>query len=72
MLTRLQAEVRVLAVYLRQNVQTGCGAHLVFCLMASGFLSRSGKRPKSEFDHPSLLSAEVKNAWSYTSTPKLT
>jgi hypothetical protein len=32
-------------------------------------LSLGVKRPGSEADHSPLSSAEVKNAWSYTSTP---
>jgi hypothetical protein len=33
-----------------------------------GALSLEIKRPENETDHPPLYPAEVKNAWSYTST----
>jgi hypothetical protein len=36
-----------------------------------GVLCREVKRPGSEADHSSPSSAEVKNAWSYTSTPSI-
>jgi hypothetical protein len=36
----------------------------------SGTLSLGIKRPGREADHSPLSSAEVKNAWSYTSTPQ--
>jgi hypothetical protein len=35
----------------------------------AGVLSLGVKRPKCEADHSPSSSAEVKNAWSYTSTP---
>jgi hypothetical protein len=35
-----------------------------------GTLSLGVKRPECEADHSPATSAEVKNAWSYTSTPK--
>jgi hypothetical protein len=35
-----------------------------------GTFSPDVKRPKREADHSSPFSAEVKNAWRYTSTPK--
>jgi hypothetical protein len=35
-----------------------------------GFLSLGVKRPVREADHSSPSSTEVKNAWSYTSTPQ--
>jgi hypothetical protein len=34
-------------------------------------ISAGVKRPEHEADHSSQLSAEVKNAWSFTSTPPL-
>jgi hypothetical protein len=36
-----------------------------------GALSRGVKRPGREADHSPPSSAEVKNAWSYTSTPPI-
>jgi hypothetical protein len=36
----------------------------------TGALSLGVKRPASEADHSSPSTAEVKNAWSYISTPK--
>jgi hypothetical protein len=37
----------------------------------SGALSLGVKRPECEADHSSPSSAEVKNAWGYTSTPPI-
>jgi hypothetical protein len=37
-----------------------------------GFDSRQVKQPGREADHSPPTSAEVKNAWSYTSTPQYT
>jgi hypothetical protein len=52
------------------HVQTDPGAHPAFCTM--GTWSFSGvKRPGRGADHPPPSSAEVKNEWSYTSTPPL-
>jgi hypothetical protein len=39
-------------------------------LLIPGALSPGVQRPGSEADHSPPSSAEVKNAWSYTSTPK--
>jgi hypothetical protein len=36
-----------------------------------GALSLGVKRPGHEADHPPASSAEVNNAWSYTSTPPI-
>jgi hypothetical protein len=36
-------------------------------LLSSGY--RGAKQPGHETDHSPLSSAEIKNAWSYTSTP---
>jgi hypothetical protein len=36
-----------------------------------GALSMGVKRPGREADHSPSSSAEVKNAWSYTSTPRI-
>jgi hypothetical protein len=38
--------------------------------MGTGTLSLGVKRPGCEADHSLPSSAEVKNAWSYTSTPQ--
>jgi hypothetical protein len=51
------------------SVQTGSGAHLASCPMVTGALSPEVKRPGREADHSLPFSAEVKNAWSYISTP---
>jgi hypothetical protein len=37
--------------------------------MGTGALSSGLKRPGREADYPPTSNAEVKNAWSYTSTP---
>jgi hypothetical protein len=48
------------------RVQTGSGAHT----SSSPTVTRgSFHGSKGEADHPLLCSAEVKNAWSYSSTP---
>jgi hypothetical protein len=36
-----------------------------------GVLPLAVKRPGREADHPPTSSAEVKNTWSYTSTPQI-
>jgi hypothetical protein len=46
------------------RVQTGSGAHLASCTR--------GPFPGDEADHSPPSSAEIKNAWSYTSTPNTT
>jgi hypothetical protein len=38
--------------------------------LTPGALSMGVKRPEHEADHSPSSSAEVKNAWSYTSTPR--
>jgi hypothetical protein len=38
--------------------------------MGAGALSLGVKRPEHEADHSPQSSAEVKNAWNYTSTPQ--
>jgi hypothetical protein len=53
---------------LRQRVQTGSGAHPASYLMAAGSSSLRVKRSGRETDHSPPSGAEVKNAWSYTST----
>jgi hypothetical protein len=67
--------VRILAgngnFSLRHRVQTGFGAHPAsYSVSASGsFLGV--QRPGYEADHSYPSSAEVKNAWNYTSTPPM-
>jgi hypothetical protein len=51
------------------RVQSGFGAYPVSCLMGTGAPSPRVKRPGREADHSPPSSAEVKNAWSYTSIP---
>jgi hypothetical protein len=48
---------------LRHSVQTASGAHSASYRMGTGI-----KRPGQEAEHSPPSSAEVKNAWSYTST----
>jgi len=46
---------------------------LHYCIQSSlvpGALSVGVKRPGREADHSPTFSAEVKNVWSYTSTPQ--
>jgi hypothetical protein len=45
------------------NVQTGSGVH------PSSYSIVAGQRPEVEVSHPSASSAEIKNEWSYTSSP---
>jgi len=47
------------------RVHTGSGAHPASCLMVPGV-----KRPGRVADRSPSSTAEVKNAWSYTSTPQ--
>jgi hypothetical protein len=51
-------------------VQNGSGAHPTSYPMGTGALSLGVKRLGREADHSPPSSAEVKNAWSYTSTPQ--
>jgi hypothetical protein len=54
---------------LRHRVQTGSGAKPLSYPMGTGALfSPATKRPGRETDHSSPSSAEIKYAWSYTST----
>jgi hypothetical protein len=55
---------------LQHRAQNGSGAHQPPIQWAPGALSLGVKRPRREADHPPPSSAEVKNAWSYTSTPQ--
>jgi hypothetical protein len=55
---------------LHHRVQNGSGAHSASYPIGSGrLIPRGVKRPCREADHLPPSSAEVKNAWSYTSTP---
>jgi hypothetical protein len=53
---------------LHHRVQKGSGVHPASYPMGTGTLSLGVKRPGSEADHSPPSSAEVKTAWSYTST----
>jgi hypothetical protein len=55
---------------LHHRVQNDSMAHLASCPMGTRGLSLGIKRPVRETDHSPPSSAEVKNAWSYTSTPQ--
>jgi len=52
------------------SVQTGSGAHPASNQWIPGALSPGVKRPGREADHSPSSSAEMKNAWRYTSTPQ--
>jgi hypothetical protein len=53
---------------LHHRVQNGSGAHPASYPMGTVGSFPGVKRPGREADHSSPSSAEVKNAWSYTST----
>jgi hypothetical protein len=53
---------------LYHRIQNGSGAHPASYTMVTGVLSPGVKWPWREADHSPPSSAEVKNAWSYTST----
>jgi hypothetical protein len=55
-------------MYPHHRVQTDSGAHPVSCPTGTGGSYPEVKRPGHEADHAPPSSAEVKNAWSYTST----
>jgi hypothetical protein len=55
----------------RRRVQRGAGAHPVSYPVGIRGLSMGVKRPGREADHSPPSRAEVKNAWSYTSTPSI-
>jgi hypothetical protein len=56
---------------LHHHVQNGSGTHPAsYPVGTRGSLPRV-KRPEREADHSPPSSAEVKNAWSYTSTPPI-
>jgi hypothetical protein len=55
---------------LHHRIQNGSGAHPPPLQWIPGALSLGVKRPGREVDHLPSSSAEVKNAWSYNSTPQ--
>jgi hypothetical protein len=55
---------------LHHRVQNGSGPTQPPIQWVPGALSLGVKQPGREVDHSSPSSAEVKNAWSYTSTPQ--
>jgi hypothetical protein len=56
---------------LGHSFQTGSGAHPASYPTDTGRSFPGVKRPGREADHSLPSSAEVKNAWSYTSTPPI-
>jgi hypothetical protein len=54
---------------LHHHVQNGSGAHPASYPWVPGALSLGVKQLVREADHSPPSSAEVKNVWSYTSTP---
>jgi hypothetical protein len=54
---------------LSQNVKTASGAHSAYYSMRIDVFFPAIKRLGRERNHLSASSAEVKNEWSYTSTP---
>jgi hypothetical protein len=56
---------------LHHRVQNGSGAHPASYTMVLGDLSLGVKRPGREANHSPPSSVEVKNEWSYTSTPSI-
>jgi len=54
-------------VSLRHRVQTGSESHPASYPMGTGVLSAGVNWPGREADHSPQCSAEIKNAWSYTS-----
>jgi hypothetical protein len=55
---------------LHHRVQTGSVAQPASIQWVPGAISMGIKRSMREADHSPQFSAEVKNAWSYTSTPQ--
>jgi hypothetical protein len=55
---------------LHHRVQNSSGDHSASCPMGTRGSFPRGKRPGREAEHSPPSSAEVKNAWSYTSTPQ--
>jgi hypothetical protein len=56
---------------LHHRVQNDSGAHSASYPMGTTSSSLGVKRPGREADHSPPSSAEVKNAWRYTSTPPI-
>jgi hypothetical protein len=56
---------------LHHRVQNGSGAHPASYPMNTRDSFPGVKRPVNEADHSPPSSAEVKNAWNYTSTPPI-
>jgi len=50
-------------------MQAGSGAHTASYPVGTGGILPGGKRQGRETDQSPQYTAEVKNAWSYTSTP---
>jgi hypothetical protein len=69
--SRVRIPVRARDFPLPQNVQTGPGAHSASYSVDTRLLSRWVNRPGRKLGHSRPSSAEVKNEWSYTSTPPL-
>jgi hypothetical protein len=55
---------------LHHRVQNGSGVHPASIQWVLGAISPGVKRPGREADHSHPSSSEVRNAWSYTSTPQ--
>jgi hypothetical protein len=70
--TRVRFPVGTGNFSLCHRVQNGSGAHPASYPMGIGTLSLEVKRWGREPDHSPPSSAEVKNAWNYTSTPPIT
>jgi len=62
---------RVAASMFHHRIQNGSGPHPVSNPMGTRGLSLGVKRPRCEADHLPPSSAEVKNAWTYDSTPPI-
>jgi hypothetical protein len=56
---------------LRHHVNPGSGVHPASYLIGTVVRSPGVKQPGRDADHPYPLIAEVKNAWVYTSTPRM-
>jgi hypothetical protein len=56
---------------LHHRVQNGSGAHPASYSMGTRVSFPGGKAAGREADHSPPCSAEVKNAWSYTTTPPI-
>jgi hypothetical protein len=52
-----------------QSLRPGSGSHPAPCSMGFWSLFREAKRPGRKVDHAHPSSAQVKNKWSYVSTP---